>query len=506
MHSDFRLGDWLVSPNLNTISTNGTVIKLEPRVMEVLLYLSKNAGEVISKKMLIETVWAERFVTDEVITTSIFELRKALGDEAKNPRFIQTISKRGYRLIAPVQVAEERLMQPNVTLEVAALDTSVRRSQVRQFVAARRSSGLWKLVVAAVFAMLMTFSFLSWRYFKTTKTRTDTIASPAMNREATAAYTDGQHFVQQMTETSLTLGIEQFEKALKLAPNYAQAYAGLADAYSGRVSQNNLSPDEGYEKARAASLAALRLNEQVAEAHAALGLVKFCYDWDWEGAESEFQTAIAINPDYYRAHLFYSQYLLAADKPTEALAEIERALALNPDAFDVRFIAGAIYYRVQQYDRAIAEFRYAEKLNGEHPSVFKSLGKAYEKRGQLKEAEEAFQRSLTLSKLPPATQFSKDFAKWTKNNDRQFLLRKLSFIFKQRYVRPSYIAGLYAYYGESELAFDWLERAFQERDSNLLFLKTDESWNKLRTNPRFIDLEKRVFPAIQPHNAFLRKS
>jgi DNA-binding winged helix-turn-helix (wHTH) protein/tetratricopeptide (TPR) repeat protein len=505
MHSEFRLDEWLISPDLNTISTNGTVIKLEPRIMEVLVYLSENAGEVISKRKLIETVWADRFVTDEVITTSIFEIRKALGDEAKNPRFIQTIPKRGYRLIAAVQLAAQPVVQHHQAVSLPQSETTA--AQSRQLSTATTSPRFQKLIpVIMAFAIITTLAILSWKQLRPTETKLDAIAATSFNPEASAAYTNGQHLVGQMTDNSLNLSIEQFEYAIKLAPTYAQAYAGLADAYSGRVSQNNLSPDEGYEKARAASQKALQLDERNAEAHASLGLVKFCYDWDWEGAESEFQKAIAINPDYYRAHLFYSQYLLAADKPPQALAEIEKALALNPDAFDVRFIAGAIYYRLQEYDRAIAEFQRAEILNAEHPMVFKSLGKAYEKRGQLKEAEASFNRSLALSKLPPLTQFSKDFARWSKNNDRQFLLRKLSFIFKQRYVRPSYIAGLYAYYGERDLAFDWLERAYAERDSNLLFLKTDESWNALRSNPRFIDLEKRVFLTAQPQNSFLRKS
>src|SRR5689334_14577083 len=108
MNGDFRIGEWLIQPQLNTISLNNDVIRVEPKVMEVLVYLAGHAGEVVSKESLIEAVWADTFVTDGVLTNSIWELRRAFGDEAKNPRFIQTVPKKGYRLIANVSIEETK--------------------------------------------------------------------------------------------------------------------------------------------------------------------------------------------------------------------------------------------------------------------------------------------------------------------------------------------------------------------------------------------------------------
>src|SRR5215471_7362585 len=102
MPENFRVGEWLVLPQLNTISNGDAAKRIEPKIMEVLVYLASHPLEVISKEKIIQAIWGSRFVTDEVLTTAICELRKALGDEAKNPRFIQTIPKKGYRLIAPV--------------------------------------------------------------------------------------------------------------------------------------------------------------------------------------------------------------------------------------------------------------------------------------------------------------------------------------------------------------------------------------------------------------------
>jgi TolB-like protein/DNA-binding winged helix-turn-helix (wHTH) protein/Tfp pilus assembly protein PilF len=115
MMSEFRLAEWLVQPELNTIVKAGEALRLEPKVMALLLCLSERAGEVVLKESLIQRVWSDRFVSDEVLTTTVFELRKALGDEAKNPRFVQTVPRKGYRLIASIAtvvVGEPEIHQP----------------------------------------------------------------------------------------------------------------------------------------------------------------------------------------------------------------------------------------------------------------------------------------------------------------------------------------------------------------------------------------------------------
>ncbi|HKY03893.1 MAG TPA: tetratricopeptide repeat protein, partial [Blastocatellia bacterium] len=284
------------------------------------------------------------------------------------------------------------------------------------------------------------------------------------------------------------------ERAIQLDPDYALAYAGLADAYMLLESQNRLRPEEAGPKARAAASKALQLDEGLAEAHASMGLVKISYDWDWTGAEEEFKQALALNPDYAMAHKWYSQYLLAAGRSEESLREIKLARELDPESIIILMTAGMIYSRLHQYDQAIEVFRRAIEIDPNNSGAFKSLGHVYEKKSMFKEAEAAYRKSAELLGLPPIKRFSRDFARWSKEDDAELLLNKLSVLLKQEYVRPSYIAALYAYFGEKERAFDWLERAYQERDGNLLFLKTDNVWDSLRADPRFISLERRVVP------------
>jgi tetratricopeptide (TPR) repeat protein len=313
--------------------------------------------------------------------------------------------------------------------------------------------------------------------------------------EVIEAYTTGRKFWNKRSEEDLKTAIEHFERAIRIDPNFAPAHAGLADSYIMLGAQNYLRPEESGPKAKAAALRALQLDDSLAEAHASMAFVKISYDWDWPGAEEEFKRAIALNPDYALARNWYSQYLLAAGRRDESLREIKLARELDPESIGIQMTAGAIFFRLDLYDQAIEEFRRVIERDPTNASAFKSLGYAYEKKSMFKEADEAYKIFVELSGLPSVRRFSQEFARWSKEDNAEFLLDKISFMLKQKYVRPSYIAGLYARFGEKDRAFDWLERAYRERDTNLLFIKTDDTWDSLRADPRFFSLEQRIIPA-----------
>lgn len=507
MINDFRLNEWLVQPQLNIIAADGKAARIEPKVMEVLVHLAENAGKVVSKESLMKTIWADRFVTDEVITTSIFELRKALGDEARNPRFIQTIPKRGYRLIAPVVL--ESNSGPQGSNDPDRERLSIGPQSESRVSDATGSHHPWKPVAAGTMLALLVALFVLKVTVWSSRTDIDSNAegnkavsnmhranSSAASAEAIEAYRKGRDLWGRRSEEALKKAIEHFELAIRLDPDYAPAYAGLADSYILLEAQNYLRPEEAGPKAKSAALRALQLGESLAEAHASMALVKMSYDWDWSGAEEEFKQAIALNPDYAMAHNWYSQYLLAAGRKVESLREIILARELAPESITIQLTAGTVFFRFHHYDQAIEEFRRAIELDPNNSSAFKSLGYVYEKKSMLKEANAAYKKAAELSGLPPFKRFSQDFARWSKKEDVEFLLTKLSFLLKQEYVRPSYVAGLYALFGEKDRAFDWLERAYQERDRNLLFIKTDTTWDSLREDPRFVSLEQRVVPSL----------
>lgn len=487
MRDDFRIHEWLVQPELNVINSKDSSARIEPRVMEVLVYLAKNADQVVTKDTLMQTIWGGRFVTEEVITTSIFELRRALGDDARNPRFIQTIPKKGYRLIAPVIFTEEQTTadQSSVGVESKPNDS------------VPRSSRLWKTAAAgATLMMFLALIVLKTTLWPLTVSNNGRLDARTVNPQAIESYTKGRDLWARRNEDALKKAIKQFEHAIQLDPNYALAYTGLADSYIMLETQNYLRREEAGPAAKAAALTALQMDESLAEAHASLALVKLSYDWDWSGAEQEFKRAIALNPNYAMAHNWYSQYLLAAGRTDECLREIKMASDLDPRSLAIRMTAGLIYVRLRQYDKAAEEFRRANEIDPNYATAVKSLGYVYEKKSMFKEARAAYAKAGALADLPVMKRLPDGFAPSSTRKDADLLLNQLSFVLNQKYVRPSYVAGIYARIGEKDHAFQWLEKAYRERDANLLFLKTDESWDSLRADPRFLSLEQRVMPTL----------
>ena len=179
MRDDFRIYEWLVQPQLNFIKSKDSAVRIEPRVMEVLVYLAKNADQVVTKERLMQTIWGARFVTEEVITTSIFELRRALGDDARNPRFIQTIPKKGYRLIAPVIFTEEQTTQDSSATDRDHLLPRIESKSNEHSLAG--SSRLWKAAAAGatvmMFLALIVLKTTLWPSLRLTDTNVESMAA-----------------------------------------------------------------------------------------------------------------------------------------------------------------------------------------------------------------------------------------------------------------------------------------------------------------------------------------
>jgi len=201
------------------------------------------------------------------------------------------------------------------------------------------------------------------------------------NSEAYQLYLTGRYHLNRLTDDGFLKGREYFGQAIDKDPNYALAYVGLADSYNMLSGWNALPPKEGFPKARVAATKALELDDELAEAHTALGTVKLFYDWDWQGAEREFRRAIEINPSYADAHQMYSFYLSATGRFDEALAEMRRAQELEP--FSLVKIAGIgeILYFQHQYDQAIEQYQKALEMDPNSGFAHWAIGNAYVNKG-----------------------------------------------------------------------------------------------------------------------------
>jgi DNA-binding winged helix-turn-helix (wHTH) protein/Tfp pilus assembly protein PilF len=494
MTDRFNLGEWQVEPELNIITCADREIRLEPTVMALLVCLSERAGAVVSKDELMRQVWTERYVTDGVLTTSIWELRRALGDDAKNPRFIQTIQRKGYRLIAPVSTRTESNAPSPPPLPVSP--TTGPALAIR-----------WKkpaLATALALAIALVFTMTLWRRDNRHQARIESVwqwrkegperpepAEPAA-AEAREAYLKGRQAWAKRTEEGVRQGLELFETAARLAPDYAPAYAGQADALTQMALLDAMRPGDAFPKAKTAALRAVRLDDRSAEAQASLAMIRFCYEWDWTEAETGFKHAIALNPAYATARSWYSQYLWAVGRLDEAEHEIRMAQEFEPDSLAIQLAAGGLRAMRGEHDQAIEAYRRAIALDSSYAVAWKSLGKLYEKKGMRNDAHAAYQRFSELTGVSPASHTQQQFARWNRKDDPQFLLNKLSLLWKLKYIRPTYVARLYLDLGDKDRAFEWLDKALSERDSNLLLLRSDRSWDPLRNDPRFATLAGRV--------------
>lgn len=311
--------------------------------------------------------------------------------------------------------------------------------------------------------------------------------------EAYRLYLKGRNAWNKRTAEGLRQGIEFFNQAIAIDPNYAPAYAGLADCYNMLVVYGRLKPKEGFPKAKEAAMKALEIDENQAEAHTSMAFIKFRWDWDRAETEREFQTAIRIKPGYAPAHQWYSSYLVAVERFDEAIAEAKRTEELEPLSFVASSHLGWIYYLAGKNDEAIEQ---CKKILDLDPSSFPArryLGLAYEAKGMYPEAINEFQTGVKLSGSPlMLALLGHAYAVSGKRTEAQQVLNDLEQVQSQQYVSPYTVAAIHAGLGDQEQAFAWLEKAVEERDIWLMNLKVDPVFAKLRTNRKFTDLLARI--------------
>jgi len=311
--------------------------------------------------------------------------------------------------------------------------------------------------------------------------------------EAYRLYLKGRNSWNKRTADELLQGIDYFNQAIAIDPNYASAYAGLADCYNMLVVYGRLQPKEGFPKAKDAAMKALDIDENQAEAHSSLAFIKFRWDWDRAETESEFQTAIKLKPGYAPAHQWYSSYLVAVERFDEAIAEAKRTEELEPLSFVGSSHLGWIYYLSGKNDLAIDQCKKIVDLDPTSFPARRYLGLAYEAKGMYAEAINQFQTGVKLSGSPlMLALLGHAYAASGKKAEAQQVLDDLQQLQSQRYVSPYTVAAIYAGLGEQDQAFNWLDKAVEERDIWLMNLKVDPVFTKLHSNKKFGDLLARI--------------
>ena len=312
------------------------------------------------------------------------------------------------------------------------------------------------------------------------------------NAQAYQFFLRGRFNWNKRTATGITEAIEQFQEAISHDPNFALAYAGLADCYLVLEQYTGTPARETIPKARAAAERALQLDETLAEAHTSLAA---CYEaaWQWDEAETAFKRAISLNPNYPTARHWYQNYLRARGRLDEAVAQIRRAQALDPlsSIFAVN-LATALMMK-GEIDAARQEAERLVELNPNFPIAHDALGKVYIKQGQYAEAVAAFEKDIALDR----TSFSLGnlghaYAVAGRRDQALAVLKELQDRYERREALGQYVACVHAGLGEIDEAFLWLEKDFAARSGMLEYVIMNSLFDSLRGDPRYADLVRRM--------------
>ncbi|OLB72285.1 MAG: hypothetical protein AUI33_14140 [Ignavibacteria bacterium 13_1_40CM_2_61_4] len=314
--------------------------------------------------------------------------------------------------------------------------------------------------------------------------------------EAYSLYLKGRHSLNTRTQKGLKAAIQHFENSIKHDPNFALAYTGLADAYSilASYSLEYIPPREGFPKAKTAAEKALSLDDHLAEAHASLGLVKFYYEWDWSSAEAELKKALELNPGYAQAHQYYADFVKSFGRFEEALGEMKKALALDPLSYSINTGIGHILYLSRQYDQAIDQYSKIVETDPAFVPARLWFGRPYMQKGMFKEAIEQSEQAVRLAKESTVSlaTLGQAYASAGMEAEARKVLDRLIERSRKQYVPSYWIALVHMSMGNKDEAFAWLERAYQERSSWLVWANVEPRFDPLRSDPRFTSILTRM--------------
>lgn len=301
-------------------------------------------------------------------------------------------------------------------------------------------------------------------------------------------YLKGRFYWDKRTKQGLNQAIEFFQQAIHTDPNYALAYAGLADSYALLDDWGETAPRDCFPKARAAAEKAIALDDSLAEAHASLAMVRESYDWDWIGAEQEFKRAIELNPNYATAHQWYGLFLASIGRFSEAEAEVRRARELDPLSAIVNMALPEVFTWERRYDDALSEYKKLLVLDPSFPGAYGNLAYVYELKHMFAESfDTELKREFLISDPSYDTQSIRRAyaAAGYPGLIREALKQDMRDRANGKYTKSVEIAGLYAELGDQPNAIQWLEKGYEERSSKMQYLAVEPEFDSLRSNPRF---------------------
>ena len=526
----YSFGPFELYPSEQLLVRDGQAIPLAPKTFDLLLALVSNHGRLLTRETLMKTIWPDSFVEETNLTVNISLLRKTLGEMDDGRPWIATAPKRGYRFDGAVTLHDEKSANAAPTKPMGsmpepravapeALDHSAAVSgpQPVALAMATQAPTATHGQRPRFFGWLLASLFLVGGILAVflIERRTDNAhiapgevseirpaAAPQHNLatpktpdgSAYALSTQGRFYLNKRSAEATQKSIDLFQQAIQADPNYAVAYAGLADAYilAGSYGNSFLAPGVAMPKAKMAIEKSLALDGSSAEAHTSLAYMKLL-DWDWGGAEQEFKRALQLDPNCVNAHHWYSHELMALGRVAESHRESEIALALDPTNEVINEHMAWHHLMSREYDRAIAQSMKAIELDPGFVQAHRVLGLAYLYTNRNKEACAEFEKGVELSHHDPVSRayLARCYAESNRKAEAHSILASLEGDSVERYISSLEIAPIYVALGDHDSALNWIGKALDERVGSSIYLNVDRAFDPLRNDPRFhVDLKR----------------
>ena len=312
--------------------------------------------------------------------------------------------------------------------------------------------------------------------------------------EAYRLYLQGRYHALKSTQPEIRQGIEFYRRAIDADPNYALALAGMAQAYAALPITSDVLPSDAFPQSKAAAVRALEIDPDLAEARIILGTIEFWYEWRWAEAETELKKAIAADPNNPDAHRFYAVLLTVTGRGDESLAQMEKARELDPLSLIVNALKSQAFFYAGRDPEAIDQARKTLEIEPNFWIAHLMLARVFIRQNKLDDAVASARRAEEFSggNSEAISLVAYALAKGGRREEALSELEKLKSRGAERYVPAYNLATIQNGLGRRDEAIQLLEEALQTRDARMILLKVDPKWDDLRSDPRFIDLMRRV--------------
>jgi DNA-binding winged helix-turn-helix (wHTH) protein/tetratricopeptide (TPR) repeat protein len=465
----FEFGPFRLDSAERQLLRDGEPVTIPPKAFDTLVVLVENRGHAVRKDELIKSVWPDTFVEENNLTQYVSLLRKALGENG-GKGYIETVPRWGYRFVGDVRLADVE------AAEVTVHRTTRASVEIREEMGddPRPALGQRAALLVSVCAVLVAVVAIAYAWAAGGPPQSRRMTD---NERAYEAYMRGRYLWSRRTTESTRASIEQFKRAIDEDPNFALAWVGLADAYA----------IEAAPLAEPALRRALEIDDTIGEAHASLGFYRLFHHWDVPMAESELRLAVELSPRYATAHQWYALCLGVQGRFDAAKAEMAAAIECDPVSPNMRADMAQICIFAGDYDEAITHCRAALELDPNFLFAHQNLFAAYRAKGMHEEAVAAYLESAEAVKESPAVVAALREAYAT--SGWQGFVRALMPAGRSN---ASFMAGCYVELGDRERAIEQLEKAYAGRDFFLIFVAVDPLYAPLRSDPRFVEIARRV--------------